>query len=155
MKVAQSCLSLWLHGLYSPWNSPFHGQNTGVGSLSLLQRMFPTQGSNPGLPHCRQILYHLRHQGSPIILEWVAYPFSGGSSPPRNWTGVSYIAGGFFTSWDSSHFSSHDNSHITRSGIFLISSFMTLNLWRIQASCFVECPQIWLCLMVSSWLDSD
>ena len=40
--------SLQPHGLYSPWNSP--GQNTGVGSLSLLQRIFPTQGSNPGLP---------------------------------------------------------------------------------------------------------
>ena len=41
------------------------GQNTGVGSLSLLQRIFPTQESNPGLPHCRQILYQLSHQGSP------------------------------------------------------------------------------------------
>ena len=46
--------SLQPHGLYSPWNSP--GQNTGVSSLSLLQRIFPTQGSNPALPHCRQIL---------------------------------------------------------------------------------------------------
>ena len=45
----------------SPWNSP--GQNTGVGSLSLLQGIFPTQGSNPGLPHCRQILYQLNHKG--------------------------------------------------------------------------------------------
>ena len=44
------------------WNSP--GQNTGVGSRSLLQGIFPTQGSNPGLPHCRQILYQLSHQGS-------------------------------------------------------------------------------------------
>ena len=43
--------SLGPHGLYSTWNSP--GQNTGVGSLSLLQGIFPTQGSNPGLPHCR------------------------------------------------------------------------------------------------------
>ena len=49
--------SLRLHGLYSPWNSP--GQNIGVGSLSLLQVIFPTQGSNPGLPHCRWILYQL------------------------------------------------------------------------------------------------
>ena len=40
-------------------------KNIGVGSLSLLQRIFPTQGSNPGLPHCRQILYHLSHQGRP------------------------------------------------------------------------------------------
>ena len=56
--------SLWPHGQYSPWNSP--GQNTGVGSLSLLQRIFPTQGSNPGLPHCRLILYQLSHRGRPF-----------------------------------------------------------------------------------------
>ena len=55
---------LWPHGLCSPWNSP--GQNTGVGSLSLLHRIFPTQGLNSGLPHCRQILYQLSHKGSPI-----------------------------------------------------------------------------------------
>ena len=89
--------SLRLHGLYSPENSP--GQNTGVGSLSLLQGISPTQGSNPGLLLCRQILYQLNHKGSPQILEWVAYPFSSGSSWPRNWTRVSCIAGGFFTKW--------------------------------------------------------
>ena len=89
--------SLRPHGLYSPWDSA--GQNTGVGSLSLLQGTFPAQGSNPGLPHCRWILYQLSHKGSPGILEWVAYPFSMGSSQPRNWTGVSCVAGGFFTNW--------------------------------------------------------
>ena len=89
--------SLCPHGQYSAWNSP--GQNTGVGSLSLLQGIFPTQGLNPGLLHCRHILYQLSHQGSPRILEWVAYPFSWGSSWPRNWTRVSCIAGRFFTSW--------------------------------------------------------
>ena len=89
--------SLWPHGLYSPWNSP--GQNSRMGSLSLLQEILPTQGSNPGLPHCRQILYQLSHKGSPRILEWVAYPFSCRSSRPRNQTGVSCIAGGFFTNW--------------------------------------------------------
>ena len=89
--------SLWPHGLYSPWNSP--GQNTGVGSLSLLQGIFPTQGSNPDLPHCRRILYQLSHKGSPRILERVAYPFSNGSSWPRNWTWVCCIAGRFFTNW--------------------------------------------------------
>ena len=47
--------SLQPHGLYSPWNAP--GQNTGVGSLSLLQGVFPTQGSNTGLPHCRWVLF--------------------------------------------------------------------------------------------------
>ena len=52
------------NGLYSPWNSL--GQNTGVGSLSLLQGIFPTQESNPGLLHCRQILYQLSHKGSEI-----------------------------------------------------------------------------------------
>ena len=85
------------HGLYSPWNSP--GQNTGAGSLSLLQGIFRTQRSNPGLPHCRHILYQLSHRGSPRILEWVAYPFSRGPSQPRNWTRASCIAGRFFTSW--------------------------------------------------------
>ena len=89
--------SLWPHGLYNPWNSP--GQNTGVGSLSLLQGIFPTQGSNSGLLHCGRILYQLSHKGSPRILEWVAYSFSGGSSWPRNQTRVSCIAGGFFTNW--------------------------------------------------------
>ena len=85
------------HELYSPWHSP--GQNTGVDSLSLLQEICSTQGSNPGLPHCIWILYQLSHQGSPRILEWVTYPFSSGSSWPRNRTGVSCIAGGFFTNW--------------------------------------------------------
>ena len=83
--VVSDCL--WPHRLYSPWDSP--GQNTGVGSLSLLQGIFLTQGSNPGLPHCRWILYQLNHKGSPRILEWIVYPFSSGSSWPRNWTGVS------------------------------------------------------------------
>ena len=89
--------SLPLHGLDSPQNSP--SQNIGVGSLSLLQGTFPTQGSNPGLLHCGQILYQLSHKGSPRILEWVADPFSSRSSWSRNWTGVSFIAGGFFTNW--------------------------------------------------------
>ena len=72
--------SLQPHGLYNPWNSP--GQNAGVGSLSLLQGIFPAQGSNPGLPHCQQILYQLSHKGSPRILEWVAYPFSSDLPDP-------------------------------------------------------------------------
>ena len=52
-------------------------KNTGVGCHALLQGIFPIQGSNPGLPHCRWILYSLSHQGRPRILEWVAYPFPG------------------------------------------------------------------------------
>ena len=66
---------------------------------SLVQGIFPTQGLNPVLPHCRQILYQLSHQRSPRILEWVASPFSSGSSWLGNWTGVSRIAGRLFTSW--------------------------------------------------------
>ena len=50
------------------------GKNTEVGISSLLQGIFPTQGSNPGFLHCRGILHQLSHQGSPKILEWVAYP---------------------------------------------------------------------------------
>ena len=61
--------SLQPHGLHSPWNSP--GQNTGVGSLSLLQGIFSIQGLNPGLPHCRWILYQLSHKRSPRNLHSV------------------------------------------------------------------------------------
>ena len=78
VKVTQSCPTLCYPMDYSPWNSP--GQNTGVSSLSLLQVIFPTHGSNPGLPPLQEILYELSHKGSPRILEWVAYPFSSGSS---------------------------------------------------------------------------
>ena len=65
VKVTQSCLTLCnpKDYIYSPWNSP--GQNVGVSSLSLLQGIFSTQGWNPGLPHCRQILYQLSHKGNP------------------------------------------------------------------------------------------
>ena len=93
--VESDCLRPY--GLYSLWNSP--GQNIGVGSLSLLQGIFPTQGWIPGFSHCRQILYHLSYQGNPRILGWVAYHFSRGSFRPRNQTEVSCFAGGFFTSW--------------------------------------------------------
>ena len=67
--VAQSCPTLCAHALQPvrllcPWDSP--GKNTGVGIHSLLQGTFSTQGSNPGLRHCRQILYHLSHQGNPF-----------------------------------------------------------------------------------------
>ena len=55
VKVTQSCLTLFTLMDYAVWNSP--GNNTGVGSRSPLQGIFPTQGSNPGLPHCRRILY--------------------------------------------------------------------------------------------------
>ena len=67
---SESCsvmsVSLQPHGLYSPWNSP--GWNTGVGSLSLLQGIFPNQGSNPGLLHCRRILYQLSQREAHVYI---------------------------------------------------------------------------------------
>ena len=68
------------------------GKNTGVGSHALLQEIFPTQRSNPGLLHCRQILSCLSHQGSPRILKWVVMPSSRGSSRPRDQTCLSYVS---------------------------------------------------------------
>ena len=101
--VSQSCLTLCESKDCSWPDSSVHGdslgKNTGVGCHAFLQRIFPIQGLNPGLPHCRQILYCLHHQGSPRILEWGAYPFSRGFFQPRDWTGVSCIADRFFTNW--------------------------------------------------------
>ena len=96
----KSLSCIWL--FVTPWtiqSMEFSRPEYWVGSLPLLQGIFPTQRSNPGLPHCRQILYQLSHKGSPRILEWVAYPFSSGSSRPRNQTRVSCITGGFFINW--------------------------------------------------------
>ena len=94
--------SLQPHGLLParllcPWNSL--GKNTAVGCCAFLQETFPNPGIKSSSPAFRQILCYLSHLGSPRILEWVAYPFSRGSSQPRNQTRVSCIAGGYFTSW--------------------------------------------------------
>ena len=91
VKVTQSSPTLF----NSPWSSP--GQNTGVGCLSLLQGIFPTQGSNTGPLHCRQILYQLSHQRSPRILERVAYPFSRGIFPTQEFNQGLLHLGRFFT----------------------------------------------------------
>ena len=86
VKVAQLCLTLCDPVDCGPPGSSVHGdspgKNTCVGCHALLQGIFPTQGLSPGLQHCRRILYHLSHQGSPRILEWVAYPFSGDLPDP-------------------------------------------------------------------------
>ena len=94
--------SLGPYGRSSPGSSihgDSSGKNTGVGCHALFQGIFPTQEQNPGLLHCKWILYHLSPQGGAWILEWVAYPFSRGCSQPRNQIQVSCIAGEFFTSW--------------------------------------------------------
>ena len=83
-----------------PWNSP--GKNTGLGCHSLLQGIFPTRDWIQvfHIAHCRLVLYHLGHKGSPRTLQWIAYSFSKGSSSlPRNWTWVSCITDRFFASW--------------------------------------------------------
>ena len=81
---SQSCPTLCNPMDCSPPGSSVHGgslgKNTGVGCHALLQGTFPTLGLKPGLPHCRQTLYRLSHQGNPRILEWVVHPFSRGSS---------------------------------------------------------------------------
>ena len=83
MNVAPSCLTLC-----DPMDCVVHGilqaRILEWVAFPLFQGIFPTQESNPGLPHCRWILYQLSHKGSPRILEWVAFPFSSGSSRPRN-----------------------------------------------------------------------
>ena len=105
--VAESYLTFCDPMDYSPPGSSVHGdspgKNTGVGCHAHLQEIFPAQGSNPGLLHCMLLLYHLSHQGSPGILEWVACPFFRRSSWPRDRTSVSCIAGRFFTSWTKKH----------------------------------------------------
>ena len=68
-EVSQSCLTVssWTVAYQAPPSMDFPDKSTGVGCHFLLQGIFPTQGSNPGLPHCRQTLYYLSHQGSPGI----------------------------------------------------------------------------------------
>ena len=74
----QSCPTLCYLMDCSPPGSSVHGdssgKNTRMGCHALLKGIFPTQGLNPGLLHCKGILYHLSHKGSPRMLEWVAYP---------------------------------------------------------------------------------
>ena len=94
--------SFWPHGLWPtsllcPWG--FSRQEYWSGLTCPPSGYLPNLGIEPMSPHFRWILYHLSHQGSPRILEPVAYPFSRGSSQPRNWTRISSIAGRFFTSW--------------------------------------------------------
>ena len=114
--------------------------------------IFPTRGSNPGLPHCGWILYKLSYQGSPKwkwkslsrvwffaalvvctvhgilqarILEWAAFPFSSGSPQPRNWTRVSFIAGEFFTNW------------AIREALYVITCSCFLDSLAVQATQFL------------------
>ena len=99
----QSCQILCSTMDCGPPGSSVHGdspgKNIGAGCHALFRGIFPTQVLNPVLPHYRQIIYHLSHEGHSWILERVVHPFSRGSSQPRNWARVSCMAGRFFTSW--------------------------------------------------------
>jgi len=154
--VTQLCPTLCEPVDCSQPGSSVHGdspdKNTGVGCYALLQGIFPTQGLNPGLPHCRWILYHLSHQGSPRILKWVAYPFSRESSWPSNWTSVSCIAGRFFTSWTTREANALEEwipnlaDHQIHWESFVNNRFqsLTLNLWT-QDLYFSELSRCFWC----------
>ena len=105
------------------------------------------RGRIPGLPHCRQILYQLSHQGSARILEWAACLFFRGSSWPRGWTGVFCIAGGFLTSGDTrdslrSCKNSTYNFHLCFRQISISLIFYILPLLLY---CFSMCEPPWAC----------
>ena len=142
MKVTQSCLTLC-----DPTDSTVHG----ILQARILEwvafpfprGIFPTQELNPGFLHCRRILYQLSHRESPGILEWVAHPFSGGSSWPRNQTGVSCITGGFFTSW-----ATREALHHHR-GTFLF----TYRNSACKLPCLLHCTSclLWLSNEIGIW----
>ena len=90
--------SLTLQMDSSPSEPPQKPKNTGVGNLSLLQGIFPIQGSNPGLPHCRQILYHLSHQGSPNFVKLIIKPRNCAPSCVQLWHMLLPLLGILFSS---------------------------------------------------------
>ena len=119
--------SLRPHGLYSPWNSP--GQNTRVGSLSLLQWIFLTQGSNRGLLYCRRILYQPSHQGSPHIYK---SPANCVAHKPAVWTGSNRTAclcsmQGWGWGRGSLYYTTH--SHGSQAGLLPAGSSATCGQW--------------------------
>ena len=133
MLVAQSgptlCDSMDCRLLY-PWDSP--EKNTGVCCHSLLQGIFPTQGSNSELPHCGQILYHLSHQGSPVICYNIPFSSCLQSFPASG----SFQTSQFFTS------GGHNN------GVSASASVLLVNI----QDCFPLGWTVWDCLSVQGTL---
>ena len=138
MLVAQSgptlCDSMDCRLLY-PWDSP--EKNIRVGCHSLLQGIFPTQGSNPDLPHCGQILYHLSHQESPVICYNIPFSSCLQSFPASG----SFQMSQFFTS------GGHNN------GVSASASVLRLNIMNIQ-DCFALGWTVLDCLAVQGTLKS-
>ena len=103
-----------------------------------------TQGSNPGLPHCRQFLYQLSDKGSPRTLEWVAYCFTSRSSWLRNRIWVFCIAGRFFTNWAirEAHIfilKKHKNGILSTKDSYIFLMVDPLVSWRPLISVHVNC----------------
>ena len=119
-------------------------EGAGSGGIS------PTQGVNPGLPHCRWFLYHLSHQAHPKILEWEAYPFSRGSSWPRNRTQVSCIAGRFFTSWATgeAHIDNKQRSTVWHMKLYSVFSnnLYGKRIWKRRLYMYS-----WITLLLYTW----
>ena len=133
VKAAQSCPTLCdPHGLYSPWNSP--GQNTGVSSLSLLQGIFPTQQLNWDCLLCRQILYQLNYERSPMV--WLCNLFLV-SSENRSFkfSEVQLVDFSFMNLFLMLHLKIHYHTDFFLC-YFLEFYILHLGLWSIFTDCF-------------------
>ena len=119
--VVSNSVSLWTVACQTPLSMELSRPEC----CSLLQGIVPIRGSNSDLLHGRRLLYHLNHQRIPRMLEWVANPFFRGSSRLRNLTGVSCIAGGFFTGW------------AAREAHVCVTNAMTQEWWFLRLVCLI------------------
>ena len=135
--AVQSCLTLRPHGLYPtrllcPWDSP--GKNTGVGSHSLLQGIFLTWGSNPGLLHCRQILYHLSHN-TWLIGRFFPYDRRWETSESTTWSRqMSAVGGRYSTFWGGTTCSTLRMKHVAVCVCLSGYEFMQWRIWNLFLS---------------------
>ena len=143
--------SLQPHVLCRPWSSP--GQNTGVGILSLLQRIFPTHGLNPGLLHSRLILYQLSHKGCPRILKWVQFSsiqsFSNVQLFVTPWTAACQASLSITNSWSLPKLRSIESvmpsNHLILClpFLFLPSIFPSIRVFSNESILHIRWPKYW------------
>ena len=132
--------------LYSSWNSP--GHNTGEGSLSLIQGIFPTQGLNPRLLHCRQILYQLSYEGSPtpLLIYWLNQSQTHSNSSRRNMALIIHISFGVWSVQDCSQVLKPSNLSFRQ-----LSPIPPSNLWNIFTFLYSRnCAVLWNHLALNS-----